>query len=251
MKRFFQVMGLLVVTGSVLSQSVDDRYSNLFAAQQAESSQDDSSHVYTNDDWPFNTPRARDGAEGNEQNEAKQPEEEGAIDSGTTKSAPRGRVAPFVTTPMEVVSRMLQMAGTGAGDTVYDLGSGDGRIVIEAASRFGARAVGVELNPQLARESAERIQELGLEERARIIQGDLFETDVTTATVVTVYLLQAANRQLSPILEKSLQPGTRVVAHDIRIPDWRPAEEEVIQVGPVRHTIYLYRVPEAFEKSNR
>lgn len=159
-----------------------------------------------------------------------------------------GRVAPFVATPMDVVERMLEVASVSAKDIVYDLGSGDGRIVIAAAEEHGARAVGVELDRNLAKESQEAIEKRGLGKLARIIQGDLFEADVSPATVVTVYLLQAANRQLSPILEKRLKPGTRVIAHDIRIPDWRPVEEVSLDSGGIRHFIYLYRVPDSFKK---
>jgi cyclopropane fatty-acyl-phospholipid synthase-like methyltransferase len=117
-----------------------------------------------------------------------------------------------------------------------------------AAEKYGAKAVGVELDKDLARESQEEIRRRKLEDQVKVIQGDLFETDISSATVVAVYLLQAANRTLSPIMEKDLRPGTRVVAHDIRIPDWKPVEELSIDSGGVQHFIYLYRVPESFRK---
>lgn len=159
-----------------------------------------------------------------------------------------GRVAPYVPTPMIVVERMLQVAGVTASDTVYDLGSGDGRVVIMAAEKHGARAVGVELNLDLARESQETIESRGLGKLARIIQGDLFETDASPATVVFVYLLQSANRQLAPILEKDLKPGTRVIAHDIRFPDWKPVEEVEVFSEGAPHYLYVYKVPESFRR---
>lgn len=161
---------------------------------------------------------------------------------------PVGRVAPFVATPMDVVERMLELARVSASDVVYDLGSGDGRIVFAAAEKYGARSVGVELNKDLAKQSQEEGKKRNLDKLVTIIQGDLFGTDVSPATVVTVYLLQAANRQLSPILEKDLKPGTRVIAHDIRIPDWKPVAEVSLDSGGVQHYIYLYRVPESFRK---
>lgn len=158
------------------------------------------------------------------------------------------RVAPFVPTPMGVVEKMLDLAKVTAADVVYDLGSGDGRIVMMAAEKYGAKAVGVELDEDLARESQEEVARRKLDKLVTIVQGDLFQTNVQPATVVAVYLLQAANRKLSPILEKDLKPGTRVVAHDIRIPDWYAAEEVSLNESGVLHHIYLYRVPQSFRK---
>lgn len=151
-------------------------------------------------------------------------------------------VAPYVPSPPMVVERMLAIADVKPKDVVYDLGSGDGRIVISAAQDLGARAVGVELNATLAEETSKRIKELGLDKRARIIQGDLHEVDLSEATVVTLYLLSASNLALKPIFEKQLKPGTRIVSHDFVIMGWTPVKTDTLQ-GPGRtHTIYLYEI---------
>lgn len=150
----------------------------------------------------------------------------------------------FVPTPIGVAREMLQLAGVGTDDVVYDLGSGDGRIVIMAASEFGAYAVGVEIDQKLARQSQRRIAELGLEERARIIRGDLFAADLVPATVVTLYLSSLINRKLRPVLEKELQHGARVVAETCEVPGWQP--QKVVHVkseGGIPKTIYLYVRP--------
>ena len=193
--------------------------------------------VYTNDDWPFNRPRANTPAPTTDDPSANPP-----------RLPPAGgdKVAPFVPTPMEVVTKMLEVAGVTSEDIVYDLGSGDGRIVIMAAEKFGAKSVGVELDRLLAEDSQERAQKLGLQERVTIVQGDLYQTDIKPATVVTVYLLADANEKLRPLLEKNLRPGTRVIAHDIRIPGWSWSSTETVQVGGGTHFVYLYRIPEAF-----
>ncbi|MBI3895308.1 MAG: class I SAM-dependent methyltransferase [Acidobacteria bacterium] len=149
---------------------------------------------------------------------------------------------------MSVVEKMLEITGVTAKDVVYDLGSGDGRVVVLAAQKYGAKSVGVELDRGLARESTEKVQELKLESLVTIIEGDLLKTDLKPATVVTVYLLPSANEQLRPILEKDLASGTRVVAHDISIPGWKATQEETIQVDGVTHFIYLYRIPDAFRR---
>jgi protein-L-isoaspartate O-methyltransferase len=143
---------------------------------------------------------------------------------------------------------MLELAGVSESDTVYDMGSGDGRIVIMAAQRHGAKSVGVELDAGLVKESRERVKELGLDGRVTIIEGDLLQTDLSPASVVTVYLLPSANAKLRPILEKELRPGSRVVAHDMGIPGWTPAKEEEFRTGNVIHYIYLYTVPDAFRR---
>ncbi len=197
--------------------------------------------VYTNDDIPSRSQSAPVGAAST--NEASK-------DSETASSNPAevGKVAPFVPTPMDVVEKMLEIAKVTSADVVYDLGSGDGRIVLTAAEKYGAKAVGVELDKDLATESEAEAKRRNLDKLVTIIQGDLFLTNVKPASVVTVYLLQAANRKLSPILEKDLKPGTRVVAHDIRIPDWKPVEELSLKSDGVQHFIYLYRIPDSFKQ---
>ncbi len=154
------------------------------------------------------------------------------------------KVVPYVPTPPDVVEKMLELAKVGPEDVVYDLGSGDGRIVIMAAQKFGAQAVGVELDDELYKQSSARIKELGLDKRAKIIHGNLFEANFRPATVVTLYLLTSVNEKLRPYLEKQLSPGTRVVSHDFKMPGW--SGEKMVDVTSqdgVSHTIYLYIRP--------
>ena len=192
--------------------------------------------VYTNDDAPFNHPLDERAAEAHEKSSNLAPSPEQATE----------KLAPFVPTPMEVVGKMLDAAQVTSRDVVYDLGSGDGRIVIMAAQKYGARAVGIELDRHLVEESVENVRNAKLDALVTIVQGDLLKTNLNSATVVAVYLLLGANEKLRPILEKDLSPGTRVVAHDMRIPGWKPTSEESVAVDGIPHTIYLYRVPEAF-----
>jgi SAM-dependent methyltransferase len=151
---------------------------------------------------------------------------------------------PFVPTPHGVVERMLGLAGVGPDDTVYDLGSGDGRIVIAAAQKFGARAVGVEINEKLCELASEEISKLGLQESARIIHGDMFEIELGPATVVTLYQLTSVNKRLRPLLEKKLRRGARVVTSDFEVPGWKPKKvvDATSDVGTV-YTLYLYVRP--------
>ncbi len=128
---------------------------------------------------------------------------------------------PYVPTPQEVVERMLQIAKVGPRDYVIDLGSGDGRIVITAAKKFGARGFGVDLNPERIRESNENARKAGVTDRVAFYQRDLFETDLSEATVITMYLLPRVNLELRPKL-LDLKPGTRVVSHDFSMEDWKP-----------------------------
>lgn len=128
---------------------------------------------------------------------------------------------PFVTTPDNVTLEMLQLAGVGAGDFVIDLGSGDGRIVIVAARRFGARGLGIEIDPALVQRSRENARRTGVAARAEFREQDLFATDLSAATVVTLYLLPEVNLQLRPRL-LALKPGTRIVSHDWDMGDWAP-----------------------------
>ncbi|MBM3787916.1 MAG: methyltransferase domain-containing protein [Acidobacteria bacterium] len=153
------------------------------------------------------------------------------------------KLAPYYPTPELVVEKMLQLAGTKKGEKVFDLGSGDGRIVIMAAAKFGADSTGVEFDKDLAVQSSERIRRMGLSERARIIHGDMLQQDYSPADVITVYLLPVANDKMRPILEKQLKKGTRIVAHDFEVGGWKPDKTEVIEDdGEGRsHTLYLYR----------
>ncbi len=154
------------------------------------------------------------------------------------------RQVPYVPTPQDVVEKMLELAKVKPDDVVYDLGSGDGRIVITAAQKYGAHAVGVEINPDLYRQSSARITELGLDGRAHIICEDMFDVSLKHATVVTMYLLTSFNEKMRPKLERELHSGTRVVCHDFHVPGWDP--DQVVDVtsrNDIPHKIYLYVRP--------
>ncbi|MBL8238250.1 MAG: methyltransferase domain-containing protein [Bryobacterales bacterium] len=153
------------------------------------------------------------------------------------------KLAPYYPTPETIVEKMLQLGGAKKGEKVFDLGSGDGRIVIIAAERFGAHAVGVEYDKDLYAQSSEKIRRMGLAEKARIIHGDLLQQDYTSADLITVYLLPVSNEKLRPVLEKQLKKGARVVAHDFEVGGWRPDKTEVVEDdGEGRsHTLYLYK----------
>ena len=153
-------------------------------------------------------------------------------------------IVPYVPTPMLVAQKMLELAKVQPDDVVYDLGSGDGRIVIMAAQKFGAHAVGVELSSDLFQKSSDRIKTLGLQDRAQIIHENMFEVNVRRATVVTLYLLTSVNERLRANLERELRPGARVVSHDFQVPGWQPAETaEVTSENQVISKVYLYVRP--------
>ena len=153
-------------------------------------------------------------------------------------------IVPYVPTPMMVAQKMLEVAKVEPDDVVYDLGSGDGRIVIMAAQKFGAHAVGVELDSNLFEKSSDRIRKLGLQDRAQIVHENMFEVNVRHATVVTLYLLTAVNERLRPKLERELRSGARVVSHDFQVPGWQPAQTvEVSSENQVSSKIYLYVRP--------
>ena len=154
------------------------------------------------------------------------------------------KLAPYVPSPETVVERMLKLAEVKPGDIVYDLGSGDGRVLIIAAQKFGAQAVGVEMDEKLHKEALERIKKLKLEDKVKVIHGDLMKVDVSQATVVTLYLLTSTNEKLKPRLEKHLQKGARVVSHDFEVPGWRAEKIENMGLGEHQfhqHVLYLYR----------
>jgi SAM-dependent methyltransferase len=141
----------------------------------------------------------------------------------------RADEVPFITTPDHVTLAMLQLAEVRAGDTVLDLGSGDGRIPITAAKRFGARGIGVEIVPDLVVKSRANAQQAGVADRVQFFEQDLFKTDLSTASVITMYLLPEVNLQLRPALLK-LAPGTRIVSHDFDLGDWAPDASVVLDV---------------------
>src|SRR4051794_18369591 len=160
------------------------------------------------------------------------------------QNAEGGKLAPYYPTPETIVQKMLQLGGLKAGEKMYDLGSGDGRIVIVAAQKFHANAVGVELDKDLAKRSADRILKLGLDKTAHIVAGDLLKQNYSSADLVTVYLLpDAVNNKVQPILDKQLKKGARIVAKDFDFKNWTAEKiENVADDGEGRsHTLYLYR----------
>jgi SAM-dependent methyltransferase len=158
-------------------------------------------------------------------------------------SAQRPTRAPdifFVPTWEPVVYQMLELASVTKDDVVYDLGSGDGRIVILAAQKYGARGVGIELNPRLVEISRQVAREAQVAERVHFIEGDLFTSDISAATVVTLFLSSSANDELEPKLRRELKPGTRIVSHQFGIGKWAP--EKTVRADEDRTNLYLWRV---------
>jgi SAM-dependent methyltransferase len=147
---------------------------------------------------------------------------------------------PFDPSPEQVVTQMLRLAGVGKGDVVYDLGCGDGRIVIAAAQRFGARGVGIDIDRQRIKESLENARTAGVENRVTFRNEDLFEANIAEATVVTLFLWPEVNLKLRPKLWRELRPGTRVVSYYWDMGDWVPEKRIDAEHG---HSIYLWRIP--------
>lgn len=147
---------------------------------------------------------------------------------------------PYVPTPRPVVNRMLEAANVDGNDVVYDLGSGDGRIVIQAARQYGARGVGIEIDPDLVRKARRNAREAGVSDLVEFRQADLFETDLSEATVLTLYLLSSVNRKLRPKLFEELAPGTPVVSHAFDMGAWEP--EETVEVDG--NTVYRWTITE-------
>ncbi|MFI5374937.1 MAG: SAM-dependent methyltransferase [Candidatus Rokuibacteriota bacterium] len=154
-----------------------------------------------------------------------------------------GQEVPDVRTPLVVVNEMLRLAAVTAHDVVYDLGSGDGRIVIAAAQDRGARGVGFEIDPALVAEATDRARRLGLADRVTFRQDDLFKADLKDATVVTLYLSPDLNRRLRPKLLSELRPGSRVVSHSFDMGDWAPTQTLQVTSNQGTHTLYLWVVP--------
>lgn len=148
------------------------------------------------------------------------------------------KIVPFVPTPQEVVDKMVELAAVKKGDVVYDLGSGDGRIVITAAKK-GARAVGFEIDPALVKESQANIRKEGVQQLAEIRHQDILTVDLSDATVVTMYLLPDVNLRLKPNLLSQLKPGSRVVSHAFDMGDWKPDKVERVN----GRTVYLWTIP--------
>jgi SAM-dependent methyltransferase len=163
----------------------------------------------------------------------------GLVGAQEQGAALRGPDVIFVPTPNEIVATMLKMAAVTKKDTVYDLGCGDGRIVITAAQRYGARGFGIDIDPERVAEATENVAKAGVADRVKIIRGDLFEADISAATVVTLYLLTDLNLKLRPKLLRDLKPGTRVVSHAFSMGDWKPEREAEVSGT----TVYLWRIP--------
>ncbi|MEH2288610.1 class I SAM-dependent methyltransferase [Nostoc sp.] len=158
----------------------------------------------------------------------------------TTQPQERPGDVPYVPTPQPVVDAMLKVAKVGKNDLLFDLGSGDGRIVNTAAQKFGTRGVGIDINPERIQEANENAKKAGVTDRVKFVQQDLFNTNFSEATVVTLYLLPEINVKLRPKLLKELKPGTRIVSHAFDMGDWKPQQTLNVE----GKTIYYWVVPE-------
>jgi SAM-dependent methyltransferase len=153
------------------------------------------------------------------------------------------KIVPYVPTPQEVVDRMLELAQVKKGDVVYDLGSGDGRIVVTAAKKYGVKAIGFEIDPERIKESAENIKKAGVGDLVEIRQQDIRTVDLSQASVLTMYLLPEVNLMIRPNIWKQMKPGSRVVSHDFDMGDWKPLKKENIKdASSWDHTLYLWHV---------
>jgi Mycolic acid cyclopropane synthetase len=153
------------------------------------------------------------------------------------------KIVPYVPTPQEVVERMLELAGVKKGDVVYDLGSGDGRIVVTAAKKYGVKAIGFEIDPERIKESKENIKKAGVGNLVEIRQQDIRTVDLSQASVLTMYLLPEVNLMIRPNIWKQMKPGSRVVSHDFDMGDWKPLKTENIKDSSSwDHTLYLWHV---------
>lgn len=165
----------------------------------------------------------------------------GLIGLGGAPIAGQEKLAPYVTTPQDVVERMLDLARVTSSDVVYDLGSGDGRTVITAARKYGARGVGVDIDPERIAESKANAKKAGVEHLVEFRLQDAMAADVSPATVVTLYLLSSSNLKLRPMLTRQLRPGSRIVTHQFGMGDWKPEKVETFtdSLGASR-TLYLW-----------
>ena len=152
------------------------------------------------------------------------------------------KLAPYVASPIRVIDRMLELANIKPGETVFDLGSGDGRVLIEAVEKYRAKAVGVEISPRLVAKATANIQKEGLSDQVRVIQGDVLTADLTGADVVFIYLVTPLNERLRPRFERFLKAGARVISHDYAVPGWKPARTEKTDDRHA-HLIYVYEMP--------
>ncbi len=151
-------------------------------------------------------------------------------------------LAPFLPSPQVVVEKMLEVAHIKPGEMVYDLGSGDGRIIITAAQKYKANAVGIEISEILCKSAVKKINELGLAPQVKVINGNALKVDLSPADVVTLYLLTSSNARLRPNLEKYLKPTARVVSLDFGIPGWKADRVESVHADRQTHTIYVFEM---------
>ena len=166
-----------------------------------------------------------------------------SVQAVTLVSAQEGKIVPYVPTPQEVVERMLELAGVKKGDVVYDLGSGDGRIVVTAAKKYGVKAIGFEIDPQRIKESHENIKKAGVENLVEIRQQDIRTVDLSAASVLTMYLLPEVNLMIRPNIWKQMKAGSRIVSHDFDMAEWKPLKTEYIKDGSSwDHTLYLWQI---------
>jgi len=166
---------------------------------------------------------------------------------GSGLLAQENEKVPYVPSPIEVVDRMLEFADVGKADVVFDVGSGDGRMVIQAAKKYGAKGVGLELDPRLVELARAEAKRQDVDSLVEFRQGDALKADLSAATVVTLYMLPSFNKQLRPILEKQLKSGARVVVHDYPVEGWNPVKWEEMplmdtrpEVTSHKHVLYLY-----------
>jgi tRNA G37 N-methylase Trm5 len=170
-----------------------------------------------------------------------------AISSATQAPSPKRpdapQLAPYVPTPQEVVDRMLVLANVQKSDFVVDLGCGDGRIPVTAAKKYGARGLGVDIDPVRIAEANANAKAAGVEHLVTFKLQDAMKTDVSTATLVTTYLLSASNLKLRPILTREMKPGTRIVTHNFSMGDWAPEKSDTFKDAEGRsRTVFLYRI---------
>jgi predicted O-methyltransferase YrrM len=165
-----------------------------------------------------------------------------AAQSPTTDTKPLD--VPYVPTHESLVEEMLSMARVTGNDVLYDLGSGDGRIVITAARKFGTRGIGYDLDPERIKEARENARRAGVTDRVRFEQQDIFTAKIADATVVTMYLLPDVNMRLRPRLLSELKPGTRIVSHNYDLGDWQPVQRKEMDVTGINHTLFLWIVPQ-------
>jgi SAM-dependent methyltransferase len=173
--------------------------------------------------------------------------------AGAQSSQPKHDAdVPYVPTTREAVNAMLKLADVKKSDIVYDLGCGDGRIVIAAAKEYGAHGVGIDIDPQLVREAGENARKAGVAKLVRFEENDLFKADIHEATVVTLFLLNSINVKLRPKLLRDLKPGTRIVSNTFGMGDWKPDKEltvgDPVEGFSISHKLFLWTVPQAKKK---